>query len=114
MGGGDAAAMGRIYGLGAFVGVGEGPQELVGFAHYHFQPCTFTFPSLCGAKGRWWRSRGSGWHVGEQRGPEVRVREVLAVGPVPGRDMFYVDFLRAVIHRRGRPIHPHIRVGGPS
>ena len=43
MEGGDAAAMGRIYGLGAFVGGGEGSQELVGFAHYHFQPCTFTF-----------------------------------------------------------------------
>ena len=47
MEGGDAAAMGRIYGLGAFVGGGEGPQELVGFAHYHFQPCTWSLQPKC-------------------------------------------------------------------
>ena len=47
MAGGDAAAMGRIYGLGAFVGGGERPQHLVGFAHYHFQPCTWSLQPKC-------------------------------------------------------------------
>ena len=47
MEGGDTAAMGRIYGLGAFVGGGEGPPELVGFAHYHFQPCTWSLQPKC-------------------------------------------------------------------